>query len=246
MLNPLAGKKPNEAVSPILVADLVLMFVIMLMSVLAFYNNGFQIWGAQLAKTAQVQEVFWSEIAGDLCREPNAELPPPRPAEALPSQVAWIQDLAEYRNSIWPVYEDCQEPRTVVIDESLLNFSFDKFDSFESVPDPDVGMQKIFKIVDESIRTHSMIYVTGHTDRLGDTSHNYELSRDRAAYIGMRIRQYLTVNDKVEGRDFALYTSGMGAAQLLDRRLDPDEKSKDWDQRCRRIELSFKAQRAQQ
>jgi hypothetical protein len=66
---------------------------------------------------------------------------PPSVPALPPGASAWehIENLIELwrvEPQIWSLYVGCKEPRTEVISEDLLHFKVNKFDEFETPPEP--------------------------------------------------------------------------------------------------------------
>src|ERR1022692_746199 len=118
----------------------------------------------KLAPVIRDQQRHWSELASEPCVA--AQSPPAVPA-LPPGASAWahIENLLELRRiwpRIWSLYVGCQEPRTEVISEDLLHFKVNKFDEFETPPEP--AYAKICGYADQSLLTmRTQIYVRGFT-----------------------------------------------------------------------------------
>jgi len=186
------------------------------------------------------QVAFWRQRAADLCTDPGP-LPALPPAEATdPSrQLALLSQLPSFSSTVWRTYVGCQEPRTVVIDEELLHFKVDSYDSFETDPEP--GYEKIRGYVDLHVRARNRVYVIGHCDDTYTDEYNYLLSYRRALQVAGVIRAHLLAEGRRPGSDFVLLPIGMGKSQLLERR--PGEALEAWRTRCRRVEISFRTGR---
>jgi outer membrane protein OmpA-like peptidoglycan-associated protein len=198
------------------------------------------IWNGHLRELGQSQMAFWESRVRELCG--NQYRLPVSPShlqdQAAPADwLRYLRELDDYRKKIWELYIECQEPKTVIINEELLHFRVNRFDDFESDPTP--GLKKILDYVDTNRRTHGHIYVIGHTDDQADHRYNDHLSYRRALYVVDKVRAHLQSQQLVEGKDYTLYPLGMGEYQLLTR--GTTESLDDWRKRCRRIELSFRS-----
>ena len=196
---------------------------------------------SKLAKGYEIEQKHWSEIAADPC---VATLSPPAvPAlskGADPEEV--VQNLIKLQlaePTLWKLYQGCQEPQTFVISEDLLHFKVNKFDDFEAPPQP--AYDKICSYVkDNLLRMRNQVYIRGFTDDTFTDEYNFELSYRRALHVMGVIRGCLDSNGLSPGAKLRIFPIGMGRSELLQQRQGEDID--DWRRRCRRIELSFRAE----
>jgi outer membrane protein OmpA-like peptidoglycan-associated protein len=219
----------------ILALDLVLLVIVLgvVMQTLTSRAIG------KLAPVIQDQQRHWSELAMEPC---VANQSPPAVPALAPGASAWdhIEVLLELRRigpQIWSLYKGCREPRTEVINEELLHFRVNKFDEFETDPEP--AYAKIRDFVDQNLAVRNQIYITGFTDDTFTDQYNFELSYRRALHVMNIIRQHLDAKGLTPGTSYRIYPLGMGRSQLLSR--NHGENIDSWRRRCRRIELSFRS-----
>ncbi len=194
-----------------------------------------------LRPAAEEQRIFWGRLATQLCVPPSQvpALPPLAADAGVIGQLAFLSEMRNVSATIWRIYEGCQEPRTVVINEDLLHFKVDEYQVFEAPPGP--AFRKICAYVDANLDSHNQIYVSGHTDDTYTEDYNFELSYKRALTVAKVIRDHLAARNLQPGRDYDLYPLGMGESQLLSARAGENKTA--WRTRCRRIELSFRSSR---
>jgi outer membrane protein OmpA-like peptidoglycan-associated protein len=197
---------------------------------------------SKLAKGYEIEQKHWSEIAADPC---VATLSPPVvPAlrkDADPEEV--VQNLIKLQQAeptLWKLYQGCQEPQTLVISEDLLHFKVNKFDDFESPPQP--AYEKICSYVTDNLKQmRTQVYVRGFTDDTFTDEYNFELSYRRALHVMGVIQQSCLSSSRVSpGTKLRIFPIGMGRSELLQQQ--PGEDAETWRRRCRRIELSFRAE----
>lgn len=204
---------------------------------------------SMLRPIAMAESGFWRERFGELCESDGVPVPPDLSRDAEEgAQIMVLRRLwgtavfpraAGLADSLWAAHLRCVGPVVVVINEDLLRFAFNEFDRFVPGTNPEGGFERICGYVDENIRIRNEVYVLGHTDDVGDEEYNYILSYRRAMRVSSEIRSHLGRRGLVQGRDYLLYSVGMGESRLLPR--DRGSSIDDWQSRCRRIELSFRA-----
>ncbi len=224
--------------SSLVVLDVLLLLMILATAVHTIVVSRMRV----LGPVTKFQQDFWQRRANELCSGQVPLIPELPPNADSLQQMAFLDQLSPVSQKIWDRYQECLEPVTVVIDEELLHFKVDRYDQFESDPEP--AFAKIRAYVDQNLKTHSQVYILGHTDDTFTDEYNYLLSYRRALYVAMVIQRHLAASKLQQGRNYALYPSGMGKAQPLARQAN--EGIEAWRTRCRRIELSFRSARSGQ
>jgi len=202
-----------------------------------------QVWTANLKHLAEDELRFWNDLKQGLCDSRMIPAVPDTPADsANPTDWAlFVRNLKRWEMKVWEQYLKCQEPVPFIIGEDLLHFKIDKWDLFEN--NLDTALRIIYENVDKILKSHSQIYVFGHTDPSGGDKHNEDLSFHRAQFVAEKIRQHLVEKNLHESVDFALYPVGMGRYKKPDKEPDklPTESIDDYYKRLRRIEISFRS-----
>jgi outer membrane protein OmpA-like peptidoglycan-associated protein len=187
---------------------------------------------------------FWQHRSQELCGTR-----PPLPALAHAREVLGeeqdLERVATYRDAVWEEYADCLEERVVEIPESLLRFTFNRWDAFDMEPwRLAEAKERIRGFVDEH-KDRRRIIIRGHCDKFGDDDTNYVISFRRALYVAQIVRDHLATQMLPDGRklrlghDYFVIPIGMGRTVPVERRPGEDENDPGWRGRCRRIELAF-------
>lgn len=120
------------------------------------------------------------------------------------------------------------EPKEVVVSTVTVSaktlFDFDKFTLKAE------GKQELDRIAAEILASKEWdrINVVGHTDHVGSDKYNQTLSEKRAKAVAVYLVSRGIPKEKVT-------EEGRGKRELLPR--EPGESTKNWDARCRRVEI---------
>jgi len=230
-----SSDRRRRGFSMLILVDIGLLLAVLVVAAHTFIASRLQ----TLGPAARYQQTFWQARADELCEREGVPRLPPLPADGdATDQLAFLDGLTGVSNRIWQMHQNCEEPRSIVLPEDLLHFRVDKYDEYETSPEP--AFATIRNAVNEHLKARNQIYVLGHTDDTATDQHNYELSYKRALEVARVIERHLTGTLRLKARqDFALYPVGLGESQLLG--LANREEVGRWRTRCRRIEISFRA-----